>query len=152
MAGCDAILHPTGSNQVVRKDDGIEWEDTMQMMNQMSTVDTAKWKIVDQDTGKENMDIKWELTKDKPVVIEIFNDPNSMHPMQHPIHFHGQRFLVVSRNGVQQTNLVWKDTTLVRVGETVKIVLDPSNVGEWMAHCHISEHLASGMMFGFTVK
>lgn len=154
MAGCQAILHPSGNTQAVAttKDDGIEWDDTMQMMNQMSTTDTTKWKIVDQDTGKENMDIKWELTKDKPVVIEIFNDPNSMHPMQHPIHFHGQRFLVVSRNGVQQTNLVWKDTTLVRVGETVKIVLDPSNVGEWMAHCHISEHLASGMMFGFSVK
>ena len=154
MAGCDAVLNPPTTNQAVAtsKDDDIEWEDTMQMMNQMATTDTVKWKIVDQETGKENMNIKWELKKDKPFVIEIYNDPKSMHPMQHPIHFHGQRFLVVSRNGVQQTDLVWKDTTLVKTGETVRIVLDPSNVGEWMAHCHISEHLASGMMFGFSVK
>ncbi|MEK7649883.1 MAG: multicopper oxidase domain-containing protein, partial [Patescibacteria group bacterium] len=109
-------------------------------------------KIVDQDTGKANMDIDWSFAKGKPVKIRIFNDPRSMHPMQHPIHFHGQRFLVVARNGVGQSNLVWKDTTLVRSGETVDIILDPSNPGEWMAHCHISEHLESGMMFSFVVQ
>jgi len=132
--------------------DGIEWDDTGNMMNHMMESSMVKWKIVDQDTGKANMDIDWSFTRGKPVKIRIFNDPRSMHPMQHPIHFHGQRFLVVARNGVQQSNLVWKDTTLVRSGETVDIVLDPSNPGEWMAHCHISEHLESGMMFGFTVQ
>ncbi|MFZ2151534.1 MAG: multicopper oxidase family protein [Minisyncoccia bacterium] len=132
--------------------DGIEWDDTNQMMNAMSNPDSIKWKIKDTDTGKENMDIDWTFKKDQPVKIRIFNDPKSMHPMQHPIHFHGQRFLVVARNGVQQTNLVWKDTTLVKSGETVDIILDPSNVGTWMAHCHISEHLEAGMMFSFSVK
>ena len=72
--------------------------------------------------------------------------------MQHPIHFHGQRFLVVARDGVLQTNLVWKDTVLVRSGEIVDIVLDASNPGVWMAHCHIAEHLEAGMMFGFKVE
>ena len=98
------------------------------------------------------MDISWDFKKDVPSVIEIYNDEHSMHPMQHPIHFHGQRFLVIRRNGIRETNLVWKDTTLVRIGERVDILLDPSNPGEWMAHCHISEHLVSGMMLGFTVK
>ncbi|MEK7627997.1 MAG: multicopper oxidase family protein [Patescibacteria group bacterium] len=131
--------------------DGIEWDDTNQMMNQMSNADVIKWKLVDQDTGKANMDIDWVFKQGEPVKIRIFNDPKSMHPMQHPIHFHGQRFLVVARDGVKQTNLVWKDTTLVRAGETVDIVLDPSNPGEWMAHCHISEHLEAGMMLRFRV-
>jgi FtsP/CotA-like multicopper oxidase with cupredoxin domain len=27
-----------------------------------------------------------------------------------------------------------------------------SNPGSWMAHCHIAEHAASGMMFSFNVK
>ena len=137
--------------QMGGSDDGIEWEDTG-MMNNMMTTENTKWKIVDEDTGKENKDIVWDFAVNKPVVIRIYNDKTSGHPMQHPIHFHGQRFLVVSRDGVRQTNLVWKDTTLVRVGETVDIVLDPSNKGDWMAHCHISEHLASGMMFSFKVK
>jgi FtsP/CotA-like multicopper oxidase with cupredoxin domain len=132
--------------------DGIEWEDTMQMMNQMANKDTVKWVIKDLDTGKENMDINWAFKQNQPVKISIYNDQKSIHPMQHPIHFHGQRFLVVKRNGITQTNLVWKDTVLVKSGETVEIILDPSNLGKWMAHCHISEHLADGMMFGFTVE
>ena len=132
--------------------DGIEWDDTNQMMNQMSNTDSIKWKLVDQDTGKENMDIDWVFKQGRPVKIRIFNDPKSMHPMQHPIHFHGQRFLIVSRDGVKQANLVWKDTALVKAGETVDIILDPSNPGEWMAHCHISEHLEAGMMMKFEVK
>ncbi|MHB1086560.1 MAG: multicopper oxidase family protein [Minisyncoccota bacterium] len=132
---------------------GIEWEDAdMQMMNQMSNVDMVDWNIVDQDTGKKNMDIDWAFKRGDPVKVRIFNDPKSAHPMQHPIHFHGQRFLVVSRDGVTQTNLVWKDTVLVKAGETVDIVLDTSNPGVWMAHCHIAEHLEAGMMMKFSVE
>jgi FtsP/CotA-like multicopper oxidase with cupredoxin domain len=46
---------------------------------------------------------------------------------------------------------VWKDTVLVRTGETVDILLDVTNPGLWMAHCHIAEHHESGMMFSFNV-
>ena len=132
--------------------DGIEWDDSNQMMNQMSNTDSIQWKLVDQNTGKENMDIDWVFKKGKPVKIRIENPSTSMHPMQHPIHFHGQRFLVVARDGVPQTNLVWKDTVLVKAGEVVDIVLDTSNPGIWMAHCHISEHLEAGMMLSFKVQ
>ncbi len=131
---------------------GIEWEDDMAMMNSMSNTQMVQWHIVDQDTGKKDMDIDWTFSKGAPVKIRIFNDPQSMHPMQHPIHFHGQRFLVVARDGVAQTNLGWKDTVLVKAGETVDIVLDTTNPGIWMAHCHIAEHLAAGMMFAFKVQ
>ncbi len=141
-----------GGSMMSGSSDGIEWDDTNQMMNQISNTSTVQWKIIDQDTGKENMDIDWVFKKGEPVKIRIFNDPQSMHPMQHPIHFHGQRFLVVARDGVPQTNLVWKDTVLVKAAETIDIILDPSNPGEWMAHCHISEHLEAGMMFSFTVE
>jgi FtsP/CotA-like multicopper oxidase with cupredoxin domain len=133
--------------------DGIEWENTMQMM--MDTIpDTSmvKWKIVDQETNKANMDIDWKFKVGDKVKIRINNDAKSMHPMQHPVHFHGQRFLVLNRNGVEQTNLVWKDTVLVPAGQYVDILLDASNPGTWMAHCHIAEHLESGMMFDFKVE
>ena len=131
---------------------GIEWEDTNRMMNQISDPASIKWKIVDQATGKENMNMDWSFKRGEPVKIRIFNDPDSMHPMQHPIHFHGQRFLVIARGGVKETNLVWKDTVLIPSGETVDILLDTSNPGRWMAHCHIAEHLEAGMMFGFSVE
>ena len=71
--------------------------------------------------------------------------------MQHPFHIHGQRFLVLATNGVKNENLVWKDTTLIQKGDTVEIVVDMENPGTWMAHCHIAEHLESGMMFNFEV-
>ena len=32
-------------------------------------------------------------------------------------------------------NLVWKDTVLLRAGETADILLDVTNPGLWMAHC-----------------
>jgi FtsP/CotA-like multicopper oxidase with cupredoxin domain len=77
---------------------------------------------------------------------------DSDHPMHHPFHIHGAgRFLVISRGGVPEPNLVWKDTVLVRAGETVDIVLDVTSPGLWMAHCHIAEHNQDGMMFSFRV-
>jgi FtsP/CotA-like multicopper oxidase with cupredoxin domain len=130
----------------------IEWEDTMAMMNAMSTTETVKWKVVDEETKKENDQIHWQFKVGDKVKIKIYNDPNSIHPMQHPIHFHGQRFLVLSTNGVKNTNLVWKDTALIPKGATVEILVDMSNSGKWMAHCHIAEHLSSGMMFPFEVN
>jgi FtsP/CotA-like multicopper oxidase with cupredoxin domain len=141
-----------GGSMMATNPDGIEWEDANQMMNQMSDTNSIAWKIVDTQTKKENMDIDWSFTRGQPVKIRIFNDPKSMHPMQHPIHFHGQRFLIVARDGIPESNLVWKDTVLVPSGKTVDIVLDTSNPGEWMAHCHIAEHLEAGMMFTFKVQ
>jgi FtsP/CotA-like multicopper oxidase with cupredoxin domain len=72
--------------------------------------------------------------------------------MHHPFHLHGAgRFLVLARDGVAEPNLVWKDTVLVRTGQTVDILFDVTEPGLWMAHCHIAEHMQSGMMFSFTV-
>lgn len=130
----------------------IEWEDTMSMMNAMATVKNIRWKLVDDETKKENMHIdNWTFKKGDKVKIKIFNDPNSQHPMQHPIHIHGQRFLVLSTNGAPNTNLVWKDTVLVQTGDTVEILADMENPGTWMIHCHIPEHMESGMMMQFRV-
>ena len=63
------------------------------------------------------------------------------HPMHHPFHIHGAgRFLILARDDVVEPNLTWKDTVLIRSGETVDILLDVTNPGLWMAHCHIAEH------------
>jgi len=75
-----------------------------------------------------------------------------VHAMDHPIHLHGQRFLILSRNGVPNPNLVWKDTGLIPAGETVDLLVDMSNPGTWLLHCHIAEHMGTGMMLPFVVK
>jgi FtsP/CotA-like multicopper oxidase with cupredoxin domain len=130
----------------------VEWSGTMPMMNWASTGRQVRWILRDPESGKENMDIDWHLRRDEPIRIHLVNQRQSVHAMQHPIHLHGQRFLVLGVNGVPNRNLVWKDTVLVPAGGTVDILLDPSNPGRWMAHCHIAEHLSAGMMLGFTVE
>jgi FtsP/CotA-like multicopper oxidase with cupredoxin domain len=129
----------------------IEWEDEMGHMNANSTPDMITWKLVDQATGKANMDIDWTFKMGEVVKIRLFNNPDSDHPMQHPIHLHGQRFLVLETNGKRNENLVWKDTALIQTGDTVDILVEMSNIGKWMLHCHIAEHLEADMMLDFEV-
>jgi hypothetical protein len=132
---------------------GIEWEDDMVEVNRMTTPANTRWKLVDRETGAENAGIDWRFRVGDQVKIRLVNEMDSDHPMPHPFHVHGAgRFLILSRDGVDEANLVWKDTVLVRTGETVDILLDVTNPGTWMAHCHIAEHHESGMMFSFTVE
>lgn len=130
----------------------VEWNDGMPMMNWLSTSNEVRWILRDPDTGAENMDIDWRFRRGDVVKIRLHNLPGSMHPMNHPIHFHGQRFLVLARDGVPNDDLVWRDTVMVPVGGTADILLDASNPGRWLAHCHIAEHLDAGMRFTFTVE
>jgi suppressor of ftsI len=129
----------------------VEWVDGMPEMNWLSTGKQVRWILRDDATGRENDAIDWHVRRGSVVKLRIFNDPRSFHPMQHPIHLHGQRMLVVSRDGVATTNLVWKDTVLIPVGSTVDLLIDASNPGVWMLHCHIAEHLGSGMMMTMQV-
>jgi suppressor of ftsI len=123
----------------------VEWVDGMPEMNWLSTGRQVRWIIRDDSTGKENMGIDWRVRRGSVVKLRLVNDPRSFHPMQHPIHLHGQRMLVVSRDGIPTANLVWKDTVIIPVGSTVDLLIDASNPGDWMLHCHIAEHLGSGM-------
>ena len=128
--------------------DGIEWEDDMVEVNRMTTPANMRWKIIDRETGAENKAIDWRFRVGDRVKIRLLNEMAGDHPMHHPFHVHGAgRFLVLSRDGTTEPNLVWKDTVLVRAGETVDILLEVTNPGIWMAHCHIAEHHESGMMF-----
>jgi len=131
---------------------GIEWEDDMVEVNRQTTAATMHWTFVDRTASASGGGIDWQFTTGDRVKIRLVNEMDSDHPMHHPFHLHGAgRFLVLSRDGQVEPNLVWKDTVLVRTGQTVDILFDVSNPGLWMAHCHIAEHMQSGMMFSFTV-
>jgi FtsP/CotA-like multicopper oxidase with cupredoxin domain len=132
--------------------DGIEWEDEMAETNRATTTETMRWKLLDRTTGGDRLPVDWRFTVGQRVKIRLVNEMDSDHPMHHPFHIHGAgRFLVLNRDGVPEPNLVWKDTVLIPTGQTVDILLDVTSPGLWMAHCHISEHMHSGMMFSFTV-
>ncbi len=92
--------------------------------------------------------------RDRPVrvgelqVWDVMNDTM----MDHPFHLHGFFFQVVSVNGDAPSFLSWEDTVNVPPKSTVRIAWLPDDrPGEWMYHCHILEHHASGMMGHFEV-
>jgi FtsP/CotA-like multicopper oxidase with cupredoxin domain len=134
--------------------DGLEWEDLMPEINKATDASNMIWQFVDRDTEDVNGAISWIFKLGDRVKIRLVNEvEGSDHPMHHPFHIHGAgRFLVLSRDGIPEENLVWKDTVLCRSGQTVDILLDVTNPGLWMAHCHIAEHMQDGMMFSFEVK
>ena len=130
----------------------VEWSGTMPRMNWVTTTNQIHWILRDEDTGQENLAIDWSFRVGDRVKIRLRNDRTAVHAMQHPIHIHGQRFLILAQDGVAHDNLVWKDTMLVPVGSTADILLELSNPGRWMLHCHIAEHLESGMKLVFDVS
>jgi FtsP/CotA-like multicopper oxidase with cupredoxin domain len=133
--------------------DGLEWEDLMPEINAASNEHNMIWQLVDGDSGKKNWEIDWAFRVGDLVKIRLINDMDQDHPMHHPFHIHGAgRFLILARGDVVESNLAWKDTVLVRSGETVDILLEVTNPGLWMAHCHIAEHNQAGMMFSFPVR
>ncbi len=129
----------------------VEWSGTMPRMNWVTTAGPVRWVLRDLDTGLENDAIDWRFRRGDVVKIRLRNDRGAVHAMQHPVHIHGQRFLVLARDGVPNDNLVWKDTVLLPAGSTADLLLELSNPGRWMLHCHIAEHLESGMKIVFDV-
>ena len=64
----------------------------------------------------------------------------------HPIHLHGVAFRVLSRNGRPAPHRPWADTALLAPRERAEVAFVADNPGDWMFHCHVLEHQASGMM------
>ena len=129
----------------------VEWTGTMPMMDWLATSRQLRWVLRDSATHRENMNVAWRFHTGDLVRIRLVNDARILHPMQHPIHIHGQRFLVVAVDGDPMQNLLWKDTALVPAGSTVDLLVEMTNPGTWMLHCHIAEHMESGMHMMFDV-
>ncbi len=130
----------------------VDWSGTMVEMNWVATAGNVRWVLREPATRRENEAVDWRFRRGDLVKIRLMGDRDALHPMHHPIHVHGQRFLVVSQGGVRNENLAWKDTVLVQAGDVVEILLELSNPGRWMLHCHIAEHLESGMRTILTIE
>jgi FtsP/CotA-like multicopper oxidase with cupredoxin domain len=82
------------------------------------------------------------LARDRSCVLEIVNDTAWWHPM----HLHGHVFRIMSRNGEPAPREIHADTMLLPPRERAEIAFVADNPGDWMLHCHVLEHQASGMM------
>ena len=64
----------------------------------------------------------------------------------HPMHLHGHRMLVLSRNGRPVTGSPWwVDTLNVGPDEEYEAAFRADNPGLWMDHCHNLRHAAEGL-------
>ena len=64
----------------------------------------------------------------------------------HPMHFHGHSFKLLSRNGKPVPHDQWSDTVLLAPKDVVECVFVADNPGDWMLHCHVTDHQMAGLM------
>ncbi|MEU6079098.1 multicopper oxidase family protein [Streptomyces sp. NPDC047108] len=65
----------------------------------------------------------------------------------HPMHLHGHRMLVLSKDGRKATGSPWwTDTLNVAPGERYEVAFRADNPGLWMDHCHNLDHARDGMV------
>lgn len=69
---------------------------------------------------------------------------------QHPIHLHGMAFKVLSSNR-RKIEPWFTDTFLLGRNETARIALVADNPGVWMFHCHVIDHMETGLMAAIEV-
>ena len=75
------------------------------------------------------------------IILKIWNDtdwPNSMH-------LYGQHFWVNSKEFDGQNRFLLRDTYLMERGEKAEFIFKANNPGDWLFHCQMLEHHASGM-------
>jgi FtsP/CotA-like multicopper oxidase with cupredoxin domain len=75
------------------------------------------------------------LKRGASYVLELVNE-TSWH---HPIHLHGHVFRVLGADH-------WADSVLLDPDSRAEVAFVADNPGDWMLHCHVLEHQASGMM------
>jgi manganese oxidase len=66
----------------------------------------------------------------------------------HPIHLHGNQFVVTGTEGGRAPESTWcpMNTVLVGVAQARVIEFDAKYPGAWMLHCHLPHHMMNNMM------
>ncbi|MFD2176737.1 multicopper oxidase family protein [Veronia pacifica] len=64
----------------------------------------------------------------------------------HPIHLHGHTFTVLELDGKKLAEPFHTDTVLLGRNGYAKAAFVADNPGRWMYHCHIIEHMKTGLM------
>lgn len=83
-----------------------------------------------------------EIALGQGAVIEVRN----LSSTEHPFHIHGMTFEVLSVNGIAPSYKRIEDTVNLRIRDIMRVFVEPTVAGDWMAHCHILPHAEDGMM------
>jgi FtsP/CotA-like multicopper oxidase with cupredoxin domain len=87
-----------------------------------------------------------KLTLGQSYIFELRN----MAQYQHPIHLHGMSFKVLSSNR-HKVIPYFTDTYLLGKNEIARVALLADNPGSWMFHCHVIDHMETGLMAAIEV-
>jgi FtsP/CotA-like multicopper oxidase with cupredoxin domain len=88
-----------------------------------------------------------KLEKGKSYIFELKN----MTQYQHPIHLHGMSFKVIASNR-KDVIPYFTDTYLLGRNERARVALVADNPGVWMFHCHVIDHMETGLMAAIEVS
>ncbi|QKE64326.1 multicopper oxidase family protein [Aquipseudomonas campi] len=86
------------------------------------------------------------LKKDGHYIFVLRN----MAQYQHPIHLHGMTFKVLDSDR-REIIPYFTDTYLLGKNETARIAFVADNPGVWMFHCHVIDHMETGLMAAISV-
>ena len=117
----------------------------MQGMGGMMGMGQALWSINGTSmTGDGHADMPplMSLARGKTHLITMRN----LTAWWHPMHLHGFSFRVLTRNGAEAPYSQWADTVLMAPEDTVEVAFVADNPGDWMLHCHVTDHQMAGLM------
>ncbi|MBV1790231.1 multicopper oxidase family protein [Marinobacterium sp. D7] len=63
----------------------------------------------------------------------------------HPIHLHGHTFTILDSDS-RQIDSYQSDTALLGKYERIRVAFVADNPGRWMYHCHVVDHMKTGLM------
>ena len=86
------------------------------------------------------------LQQGKSYILELKN----LTQYQHPIHLHGMSFKVIASNR-HKVIPYFTDTYLLGKNERAQVALVADNPGTWMFHCHVIDHMETGLMAAIEV-
>ena len=135
----------TAQRHELRLQGGMMGGGAMAGMGGVSDMSHAIWAINGSSMtgdGQTGMAPLLTLQLGRSYVLTLRNDTAWWHPM----HLHGHSFRVLSRNGQSVPFWQWADTVFVPPKEAVDIAFVADNPGDWMLHCHVTDHQVSGMM------
>lgn len=124
----------------------FEWEGAISPTKKNGNVDTKFWLMNKRAwEGMSKASIPAPLATLELGKTYIF-DLKNVTQYHHPIHLHGHTFTVLELDGKKLDEPFHTDTVLLGKNGSAKAAFVADNPGKWMYHCHVIEHMKTGLM------
>jgi FtsP/CotA-like multicopper oxidase with cupredoxin domain len=97
--------------------------------------------------GHAGMQPLFSLERGQSCVIAMRNETAWWHTM----HVHGFSMMLLNRNDKPVPHRRWQDTVLMAPKDKIECAFVADNPGDWMLHCHVTNHQVTGLMTVFRV-